>query len=463
MKTIVEPFRTKVVEAIKFTTKEEREQILQEAGYNLFQIKAQDVMVDFLTDSGTSAMSSEQWAALMRGDESYAGCSSYFRFEAAVQDIFALPIVIPVHQGRAAERLIFGELVKPGLIVPSNTHFDTTRANIEFLGAEAIDMPCSESKDSFSDFPFKGNIDIEALQDLLAKSAARVPFIMVTVTNNACGGQPVSLQNIRAISALARQYNKPLFIDAARFAENSYLNKLRDPDLSNVSVKAIAREFFALADGCLMSAKKDGLANMGGFIALRDRVLADAVKNRLIITEGFSTYGGLNGRDLETIAVGLYEVLEPDYLRYRLASARYLAEGLIAAGIPVVVPSGMHAVYIDAKKMLPHIEPGHLPGQRLACELYIECGLRSCEIGTAMFGRTRSDGTQQPARQELVRLALPRRVYGQSHYDYVIEACQLVQNRKDSLTGMTVVSEPPLLRHFTARFAPVRVPAALAK
>lgn len=463
MKTIVEPFRTKVVEAIKFTTREEREQLLQDAGYNLFQIKAQDVMVDFLTDSGTSAMSSEQWAALMRGDESYAGCSSYFKFESAVQDIFGLPIIIPVHQGRAAERLLFGELVKPGLIIPSNTHFDTTRANIEFLGAAAIDMPCAESKDSFSDFPFKGNIDLIALQELLTKSAERVPFIMVTVTNNACGGQPVSLQNIRAISTLARQYNKPLFIDAARFAENSYLNKLRDPELSNATVKSIAREFFALADGCLMSAKKDGLANMGGFIALRDRALADAVKNRLIITEGFSTYGGLNGRDLETIAVGLYEVLEPDYLRYRLASAKYLADGLIAAGIPVVVPSGMHAVYIDAKKMLPHIEPGQLPGQRLACELYIECGLRSCEIGTAMFGRTRADGTQEPARQELVRLALPRRVYGQSHYDYVIEACQLVQNRKDSLIGMTVVSEPPLLRHFTARFAPVRVPAHLSK
>jgi tyrosine phenol-lyase len=361
MKTIVEPFRTKVVEAIKFTTREEREQLLQDAGYNLFQIKAQDVMVDFLTDSGTSAMSSEQWAALMRGDESYAGCSSYFRFESAVKDIFGLPIVIPVHQGRAAERLLFGELVKPGLIIPSNTHFDTTRANIEFLGAEAIDLPCLEAKDSFSDYPFKGNIDLIALQDLLARAADRVPFIMVTVTNNACGGQPVALGNIKEISALAKQYGKPLFIDAARFAENSYLNKLRDPDLANYSVKSIAGEFFALADGCLMSAKKDGLANMGGFIALRDKELADAVKNRLIITEGFSTYGGLNGRDLETIAVGLYEVLEPDYLRYRLASAKYLADGLIAAGVPVVVPSGMHAVYIDAKKMLPHIEPGLLP------------------------------------------------------------------------------------------------------
>ncbi|HNB17436.1 MAG TPA: tryptophanase [Candidatus Obscuribacter sp.] len=455
MKTIIEPFRTKVVEAIKFTTRAEREEILKKAGYNLFQIKAEDVMVDFLTDSGTSAMSSEQWAALMRGDESYAGCSSYFRFEQTVQEIFGFPIVIPVHQGRAAERLLFGELVKPGHVVPSNTHFDTTRANIEFLGGEAIDLPCQEAKDSFSQFPFKGNMDIEALRALLDARGESVPFIMVTVTNNAVGGQPVSVENVREISQLARQFGKPFFIDAARFSENAYLVKHREPAYGDKSIGYIAREMFSLADGCMMSAKKDGLANMGGFIALKNEELANSVRNRLIITEGFSTYGGLNGRDLETIAVGLREAMDEDYLCYRQAAARYLANGLSEAGIPVVVPSGMHAVYIDAKKMLPNIEPSYLPGQRLVCELYIECGLRSCEIGTAMFGRTRADGSQEPARQELVRLALPRRVYGQSHYDYVIEACQLVQERSQSLTGMTIVSEPPLLRHFTAKFAPL--------
>lgn len=455
MKTIIEPFRTKVVEAIKFTTRSEREEILKKAGYNLFQIRAEDVMVDFLTDSGTSAMSSEQWAALMRGDESYAGCSSYFRFEEAVQEIFGFPVVIPVHQGRAAERLLFGELVKANHIVPSNTHFDTTRANIEFLGGEAIDLPCQEAKDFSSTFPFKGNMDIEALRALLKAKAESIPFIMVTVTNNTVGGQPVSVENVREISQLARQFGKPLFIDAARFSENAYLVKLREPAYADKSIGYIAREMFGLADGCMMSAKKDGLANMGGFIALKDEALANSVRNRLIITEGFSTYGGLNGRDLETIAVGLHEAMDEDYLCYRLAAAKYLASGLGAAGIPVVEPSGMHAVYIDAKKMLPHIEPRYLPGQRLVCELYLECGLRSCEIGTAMFGHTKADGSQEPARQELVRLALPRRVYGQSHYDYVIEACQLVQERSQSLVGMTIASEPPLLRHFTARFTPL--------
>ncbi|HEY9683285.1 MAG TPA: tryptophanase [Oculatellaceae cyanobacterium] len=433
----------------------------KKAGYNLFQIKAEDVMVDFLTDSGTSAMSSEQWAALMRGDESYAGCSSYFRFEKSVQEIFGFPIVIPVHQGRAAERLLFGELVKEGHVVPSNTHFDTTRANIEFLDGEAVDLPCQEAKDSCSMFPFKGNMDVQGLEALLESRGESIPFIMITVTNNAVGGQPVSIENIRAVSRLARQYGKQLFIDAARFSENAYLVKNREHSNKVKTIGDITHEMFSQADGCLMSAKKDGLANMGGFIALRNEELASSVRNRLIITEGFSTYGGLNGRDLETIAVGLHEAMDEDYLCYRQAAAKYLANGLIEAGIPVVVPSGMHAVYIDAKKMLPHIEPKFLPGQRLVCELFIECGLRSCEIGTAMFGRTRSDGSQETARQELVRLALPRRVYGQSHYDYVIEACQLVQERSRELVGMTIVSEPPLLRHFTATFAPIGVHADL--
>jgi len=455
MKTIIEPYRTKVVEPIRFTTSAEREQILQRSGYNLFQIKADDVTIDFLTDSGTSAMSSSQWSALMRGDESYAGCSSFFRFEEAVKEIFGFEIVIPVHQGRAAERLLFGELVKAGSVVPSNTHFDTTRANIELLGGQAIDLPCTESTQAASDYPFKGNIDLEALSKLLEARPDKIPFVMLTITNNTVAGQPVSLENIKAASAIAHSNGKPLYIDAARFAENAYLIKLNEPNMGSRSIASIGREIFALADGCLMSAKKDGLANMGGFLALNASDLAGAIKNKLIVTEGFTTYGGLTGRDLETIAVGLHEVMEEDYLKYRLASAQYLCRGLLSAGVPVVMPCGLHAVYVDARRMLPHIPASELPGQTLVCELYLQGGIRTCEIGTAMFGRTLDDGSQQPAAQDFVRLALPRRVYSQSHYDYVIEATQLIFARKDNLQGMRIVWEAPHLRHFTARFQPL--------
>jgi tryptophanase len=455
MRTIIEPFRTKVVEPIYFTTPAQRRIFLKEAGYNLFKIAARDVVIDLLTDSGTSAMSQNQWSGLMRGDESYAGCASFFRFEQAVQEIFGYPIVIPVHQGRAAERLLFGEIVRPGHVVPSNTHFDTTRANIEILGGQAVDMPCPESLDSTSSQPFKGNLNIETLEALLKKQADSVPFIMITITNNAAGGQPVSLENISAVSRLAKTYGKALYIDAARFAENSYLIQTREVGMESQSVRSIAGEIFALADGCLMSAKKDGLANMGGFIALRDEGLANAVKNKLIVTEGFPTYGGLSGRDLETIAIGLQEVLDEDYLKYRLASATYLADGLRQAGIPLVLPAGLHAVYVDARRMFPHSAPGEFPGQALVCELYLEAGIRSCEIGTAMFGQTLPDGRQRIAAHDLVRLALPRRVYNQSHYDYVIEAAGLVYARRHSVAGMRITSEPPQLRHFTASFEPL--------
>lgn len=450
MKTIIEPFRTKVVEAIRFTTKEEREQLLLAAGFNLFQIRAEDTIIDFLTDSGTSALSAEQWSSLMKADESYAGCSSFYRFEKSVQDILGFPEVIPVHQGRAAERIFFRETVKAGDIVPSNTHFDTTRANIEILGGVAVDLPSPPEK---TDDLFKGNMDVESLARILESNAENIPFIMLTVTNNAVGGQPVSMENISAVGKLARHFNKPLIIDAARFAENAFLIQKRETGMADRSVRTIAKQTFSFADACLMSAKKDGLSNMGGFIALRDASLAERLKNNLIVTEGFPTYGGLSGRDLETIAVGLWEATDENYLNYRLASASYLANGLIANDVPIVTPPGMHAIYIDARRMFSHLPPEELPGQALVCELYLEAGIRSCEIGTVMFGKTKTGGLQEPARQDLVRLALPRRVYSQSHYDYVIEAVANVWSRRENVTGMQIIYEPPQLRHFTAKFS----------
>ncbi len=453
MKTIIEPFRTKVVEPIRFTSKEQRQKILKQAKYNLFQVRADDTIIDLLTDSGTSAMSSDQWAALMKADESYAGCSSFYRFEKSVQDLFGFEIVIPVHQGRAAERLFFAETVKRGDIVPSNTHFDTTRANIEVLGAQALDLPCLQSFDSASDEAFKGNIDIEGLTQLLESKGDLVPFLMMTITNNAVGGQPVSLSNMVDVSRIASRFGKRLFIDAARFAENSYLVKRREENLGDRAVRSIARQFFTFADGCLMSAKKDGLSNIGGFIALRDEKLAAQLKNNLLVTEGFPTYGGLAGRDLETIALGLWEATDEDYLKYRFASAAYLANGLIANDIPVVNPAGMHAIYIDARRMFPDLDPADLPGQALVTELYLEAGIRSCEIGTVMFGKTNANGSQEAARQDLVRLALPRRVYSQSHYDYVIEALRIVFERRHEVRGLRIEWEAPHLRHFNAKFA----------
>lgn len=457
MKTIIEPFRTKMVEPICFTTRSEREQLLAKAGFNLFNLTSEEVIIDFLTDSGTSAMSQEQWSALMRSDESYAGCTSFYRFREAVQRIFGFSEVIPVHQGRAAERLLFGAMIKPGDIVPSNTHFDTTRANLEYLGAKAVDFPVIESSDFESDYPFKGNIDLGKVRDFIAsQGTARIPMGMITITNNSAGGQPVGLDNISSYSEILHAHGIPLYIDAARFAENAWLIKQRDHQYQARSVQSIAEEMFALADGCLMSAKKDGLANMGGFIATRDPGLACRIKDMLILTEGFPTYGGLSGRDLETIAVGLDEVLSESYLQYREAASRYLARGLAELNVPMVKPPGLHAIYLDARKFLPHIPLNQYPGQALACELYLEAGIRSCEIGSVMFGRQDTKtGQECPAQMDFVRLALPRRVYTQSHYDYVIEAVTNVFKRRESVAGMKFVYQPERLRHFSATFARV--------
>lgn len=461
MKTIIEPFRTKVVEPLHFSTKEARERALEKAHFNLFKLRAEHVIIDLLTDSGTSAMSSEQWSAMMRGDESYAGCESYFRFEKTVQDVFGYSEVIPVHQGRAAERIVFGTLARPGHVVPSNNHFDTTRANLEACGAIALDLPCAESFDSDSLFPFKGNIDIQKVEDLIRLQGDKIPFAMLTITNNTAGGQPASLENIVEYSFLLKQAGIPLFIDAARFAENSFLIKHRSSQFCSETIETIVRMTFGLADGCLMSAKKDGLVNMGGFIALQDKQLADRFRQSLIVSEGFPTYGGLNGRDLEAIAVGLSEVLSEDYLTYRHAAAKYLANGLDKIGIPYVKPHGMHAIYIDANKFLPHINKEHLPGQALVCELYLEAGIRACEIGTLMCGRTDFvTGQHELADSELVRLALPRRVYSQSHYDYVIEALAEVFKRRSEIQGLTIKWQPKVLRHFTAELEPLNSQSA---
>jgi tryptophanase len=456
MKTTIEPFRTKAVEPIKFSTAGQRQELLQRAGYNLFQLKAEDVIIDLLTDSGTAAMSSEQWSAVMRADESYAGCQSFYRFSSTIEEIFGFKEILPVHQGRAAERILFSSLVKPGDIIPSNTHFDTTRANIEALGGTALDLPCAHAINSNSIHAFNGNIDIEAVSRLVRSHRELIPFAMITITNNACAGQPVALSNIRNYAALLREYDIPFYIDAARFAENAYLIKTREPGCQYKTIAAIVREIFALADGCLMSAKKDGLANIGAFIGLRDSNLAGRLKDDLIRTEGFPTYGGLSGRDLEAIAVGLKEAISEDYLKYRAASASYLARGLRKVGVPLVTPPALHAVYIDAAKFLPNIPPLKFPGQVVACELYLEAGIRTCEIGSVMFGSKNAEtGEEIPARSELVRLALPRRVYSQSHYDYVIEAAANVIERRRDLNGMRMVFQPASLRHFTAKFEPL--------
>ena len=453
MKTIIEPHRVKMVEPIRLTDRAEREQLIEAAHYNLFLLHADDVIIDLLTDSGTSAMSSEAWGAMMRGDESYAGARSWYRFRDTVTDIFGFEQVIPTHQGRAAERILFSVMVQPGSVVPNNTHFDTTRANIEFCGGKAIDLPCAEAADLDSDAPFKGNMDTAALERLVAeRGAAGIPLIMVTVTNNSGGGQPVSMANMREISRIARQAGIPFYIDACRFAENAYFIKRREAGYENTAVVDIAREMFALADGCTMSAKKDAFANIGGFLCTNDAELAQRERNILILTEGFPTYGGLAGRDLEAIAVGLREILDEHYLDYRLLSTRYVVNGLLDSGIPVVAPAGGHAVYLDARRFLPHIEPLHYPGQALAVELYVEAGIRGCEIGTVMFGMDPHSGEERPARSELVRLAIPRRVYTQSHMDYVLEAIQYVWDRRDAIRGMRIVDAPQFLRHFTAHF-----------
>ena len=452
--TIIEPFRIHAVEPIRLTTEAERERALEVAGWNLFNLHADDVLIDFLTDSGTGAMSRDQWAAIQHGDESYAGSPSWYAFLESVQALFPFRHVIPTHQGRAAEKILFSAIGGPGRVIPNNTHFDTTRANVEYTGAEALDLVIPEGREPATIHPFKGNMDVAALERLLAERGDDVPVVFVTITNNSGGGQPVSLANLRAVREVCDRHGKPLFLDGCRFAENAWFIKAREPGQGHRPVVDIIREVGALADGMTMSAKKDGLANIGGWLALNDDELAERCRNLLILTEGFVTYGGLAGRDLEAIAQGLREVVDEDYLRYRIRSTAYLGDALDAAGIPLVKPFGGHAVYLDARALLPHIPPLEYPGQALAVELYRAGGIRGCEIGTVMFGR-HPDGTETPAAMDLVRLAIPRRTYTQSHVDYVIEVARDVASRAASLRGFRIVKQPAQLRHFTATFAPL--------
>jgi tryptophanase len=456
MKTIIEPFRIKTVEPLRVTTGAERERILADAGFNLFNVRAEDVLIDLLTDSGTSAMSARQWAGLIDGDESYAGARSFYRFERTVRELTGFKHIIPTHQGRASEKILFEILGGPGKVIANNTHFDTTRANIEVSGAEAADLPVKEALDPALIRDFKGNMDITALERLLKeKGPGRVPLVMMTVTNNSCAGQPVSMGCIRRVSELCRSYGIPFFIDACRFAENAWFIKQREPGCKGRSVQQLAQEMFSYADGCTMSGKKDGLVNIGGFLAMNDDALAQKARNILIVTEGFPTYGGLAGRDLEAFAQGLEEVVDEDYLRYRIRSVAYVVEKLDALGVPVFKPAGGHAVYLDAAAFLPHVPAAEFPGQALACALYTEGGIRACEIGSVMFGRTDAAGGFQPAMLEMVRLAIPRRVYTQSHMDYVVECIGEVFARRAAIRGVRIAWEPPILRHFTARFEPL--------
>jgi len=457
MYTIIEPFRIKSVEPIYFNTKEERIQILEKAFFNLFHIHSKDVLIDLLTDSGTSAMSSNQWAGIMQGDESYAGSPSFFRFEKTIQDITGMPLVIPTHQGRAAEKILFSVLGGKGKYFVSNTLFDTTRANIEVTGAEGVDLLCAEGKLPSVPAPFKGNMDTEALKEFIAENGAEnIPLCILTVTNNSGGGQPVSMENIRTVKNICKENNIPLFIDACRFAENSWFIKQREEGYADKTVKEIAHELFSYAEGCTMSAKKDAFANIGGFLAMHDEELALQCRNLLIITEGFPTYGGLAGRDLEAIAIGLEEVLDENYLQYRIRSIEYLTAKLIEAGVPVMQPAGGHAVYLDAKEMLPHIPPSQYPAQALAGALFLEGGIRSVEIGSLMFGKYDENKNLIPSRMELVRLAIPRRVYTQSHIDYVAEVIIEVYKNKASIKGLQITEEAPTLRHFTAKLKPIQ-------
>jgi len=445
MKTIIEPFRIKTVEPIRMTTRRERETCIKDVHYNLFSLRSAHVLIDLLTDSGTSAMSANQWAAMMRGDESYAGSDSFFRFFEAVTDIMPFRHVIPTHQGRAAEKILFTVIGGENKKIPNNTHFDTTRANIEYSGARAVDLVIEEGKHPQLIFPFKGNIDTGKLIRFIEESGPEnIPCVMLTLTNNSGGGQPVSMENLRTTRKICDTYGLPLIYDACRFAENAWFIKIREEGYKDKPVNEICREMFSYADGCTMSAKKDALVNIGGFLCLNDDAWATQARNLLILTEGFPTYGGLAGRDLEAIAVGLQEILEEDYLHYRIRSTEYLGEKINAAGVPIVLPVGGHAVYIDAAAMLPHIPVSQFPGQSLAIELYLAGGIRGCEIGSVMFG--------SEAQMELVRLAIPRRVYTQSHIDYVIEIIIDVYQKRDRLRGMKITEQPEVLRHFTCHF-----------
>lgn len=456
MKTIIEPFKIKSVEPIRFTTKEYRLQKIKEAFYNPFLLKANDVIIDLLTDSGTSAMSSAQWAGIMMGDESYAGSDSFLRFEKTIQDITGLPLVIPTHQGRAAEKILFTALGGKGKYFVSNTLFDTTRANIEFTGATGVDLLCDEGRNPTTPAPFKGNMNVAAFEKLIQEvGASNIAMCLMTVTNNSGGGQPVSMENMHQVKAVCVKHDIPFFIDACRFAENAYFIKLREAGFENFSVKEIAQQMFSLADGCTMSAKKDAFANIGGFLALKDEKLAMSCRNLLILTEGFPTYGGLAGRDLEAIAIGLNEVLDENYLHYRIRTTEYLTQKLSAAGVPVMLPAGGHAVYIDAKKFFPAIPVHQYPGQALVCALYVEGGVRGVEVGSLMFGKYDADKKLIPATLDLVRLALPRRVYTQSHIDYVAEVIIEVIKNRFSVKGLEIIYEADALRHFTARLQEV--------
>lgn len=449
MKTIIEPFRIKVVEPLSMRTAEEREAALRRAGFNVFLIPAEDVLIDLLTDSGTGAMSSLQWAGMMQADESYAGSASFFRFERVMQEITGFQHVLPTHQGRASERILFELLGGPGKVVPNNAHFDTTRANVEHSGAGAVDLPTPEAKHPRSRHPFKGNMDLAGLRALIERvGPENVPVVMVTVTSNSYGGQPVSLENLRAVRQACDEYGLPLFLDACRFAENAYFIKRREPGQADRPVADIAREMFDLADGATISAKKDGLVNIGGVLLVRDEALFQRASNLLILTEGYVTYGGLAGRDLEAMAQGFQEVLHEDYLQYRIRSAEYVGEKLLAVGVQIVEPPGGHAIYLDAAAFCPHIPPAQFPGQALVVGLYRHAGIRAVEIGSVMFG----GAGHEPPPLELVRLAFPRRVYTQSHMDYVVEAIGEVFARRQELRGLRIISEAPALRHFTARF-----------
>jgi tryptophanase len=455
VRTIIEPFKIKSVEPIRILDRAARERVLREAEYNLFRVAAADVTIDLLTDSGTSAMSASQWAGIMEGDESYAGSRSFFRFERTVRDILGYRHVIPTHQGRACERLLFEVLGGPGKVFPGNTHFDTTRANIEHTRATALDLPDPAARETALEAPFKGNLDLGRLERVISEhGAANIPLVLMTITNNAAGGQPVSMQNLREVRAICDQHGIPVFIDAARFAENAWFIRQREPGYAETTPRDITAEMFSHASGAMMSAKKDALVNIGGFLALDDNRLAEQLRSLLILTEGFPTYGGLAGRDLEAMAQGLEEVLDEDYLRYRIVSTAYLGDRLLAAGVPTVRPTGGHAVFLDAKRFVPHIPQSQFPGHALACELYLHGGIRGCEIGTLMFGHTDEGGHEVCADLELVRLAIPRRVYTQSHIDYVAEATIEVFQNRERIQGMELVDHPPVLRHFVARLRP---------